>query len=59
MALAQQARLDANPGEVRGYDVAPSLGYTGFVILLLIAVYFGAMCCGTSPGDLPVMTVLP
>ena len=59
MALAQQARLDANPVEVSGYDVTPSLGYTGFAILLLVGVYFGAVSSGTSPGDLPVMTVLP
>lgn len=59
MTVAQPARIEAPEGEAGRLDVTPSLGYTGFAILLLMAIYFGAWCCGTCPRDLAVMTVWP
>jgi hypothetical protein len=59
MAIAQQTQIEATPDEVGYYDITPSLGYSAFVILLLIGIYWAARSCGTTPGDLALMAVLP
>jgi hypothetical protein len=59
MAIAQDTRTEATQDEVGYYDISPSLGYSAFAILLLIGIYCAAKSCGTTPGDLALMTVLP
>jgi hypothetical protein len=59
MEIAQQTRFETTQREVRCYDVTILLGYTAFVVLLLIGIYWGAMSSGTAPGDLASMTVFP
>jgi hypothetical protein len=59
MAIAQQSRIETTEDEVGYYDITPSLGYSAFAILLLIGIIWAAKCCGTTPGDLALMSVLP
>jgi len=59
MALVEPARFDAAQGDIGDHAITPSLGYTGFAMLLLITIYFGALSCGTSPADLSAMTAWP
>jgi hypothetical protein len=59
MAIVEQSRFDATQREVRNYDLAILLGYSGFAFLLLITIYFGCMSSGTAPGELATMTAFP
>jgi hypothetical protein len=59
MAIAQPSGIEATPDDVGYYDVTPSLGYSAFAILLLIGIIWAAKSCGTTPGDLALMTALP
>ena len=59
MEIVQQTRFQTTQPVVRSYDVTILLGYSFFVIVLLIAIYFGSMSSGITPGDLATMTVFP
>jgi hypothetical protein len=59
MEIVQQTRFQTTQPVVRSYDVTILLGYSFFVIVLLIAIYFGSMSSGMAPGDLASMTVFP
>jgi hypothetical protein len=59
MAIAQQSGIATTQSDIGYYDTAPSLGYWAFAILLLIAIIWSARSCGTTPGDLALMTVWP
>jgi hypothetical protein len=59
MEITQQTRFETTQREVRSHDISILLGYSAFAILLLIAIYSGAMSSGTAPGDFAWMTVFP
>jgi hypothetical protein len=57
--IAQHTRFETTQGEVRTHDMTILLGYSVLAVVLLIAIYFGAMSSGMAPGDLASMTVFP
>jgi hypothetical protein len=59
MEIVQRAQLKTAQREVRSHDVTIVMSYAAFVIVLLIAIYFGAFSPGTAPGDFATMTVFP
>lgn len=59
MEIVQRARLKTAQREVRSHDVTIALGYVAFAIVLVLAIYFGALSSGAAPGDFATMTVFP
>lgn len=58
MEIAGQTRITAQD-EVKNHDPMIFIGYSIFGIVLLIAIYFGSISCGTALGDFASMTVFP
>jgi hypothetical protein len=59
MEIAQQSPFETTRREVRSHDLAIMLGYSVLAVLLLMAIYWGAMSSGAAPGDFASMTVFP
>jgi hypothetical protein len=59
MEIAQQTKLETPLQEVRSHDVTIMLGYGAFTMVLLIAIYLGAMASGTASADFATMAVFP
>ena len=59
MGIAQQVRVETARRDISGHDVTILLGYSFFVVLLLIGIYWGSMSSGTAPGDFATMIVFP
>jgi hypothetical protein len=58
MAIAQNTRFKTTRSEVKSYDMPILLGYAAFGIVLMIAIYLGAVS-GGIPSDFAAMTVYP
>jgi hypothetical protein len=58
MAIAQRTGFETARSEVKSYDMSIVLGYAAFAVVLLIAIYLGAIS-GGMPGDFAAMTVYP
>jgi hypothetical protein len=59
MEIVQPTKFATAQRGVKGHDVTLVLGYSAFVIVLLIAIYLGSLSSGTAPGDFVTMTVFP
>jgi hypothetical protein len=59
MDIAEQSRFETIKAKSEGHDAPILLGYSFFVIVLLVAIYFGSMPSGITPGDLATITIFP